>query len=189
MAAPTEDWRRFVGHSWGVLVVRGVLALIMGVVALILPGITALALVLTIGVYAIVDGVVLIFGGGTSPALPTGAALRITTGVVSVLAGVVLIAWPVKSAEVLVIVAGVWAIIGGITGIALAIGLRRRAGSQWGWAVAAGLLSVLFGVLVLANVPAGLLSIVWIIGVYALLYGVTLIGFGAAVRRTTRRPA
>lgn len=167
---------------WYWPVIRGVAAILFGIVALVAPITTAIALAVVIGIFAVVDGVVEIVDG-----LPHrqygGAGLRIATGVVTLVFGVVVLAWPDKTTTVLIYLVAIWAILVGIFQFVVSFMLRSVQGSGWGWGVFVGLLTFLFGVLVIAQPSAGLTTIIWLIGIYALIIGILLVGLGIQIRK------
>jgi uncharacterized membrane protein HdeD (DUF308 family) len=166
---------------WYWPVIRGVVAIAFGIVALAWPEITAVVFIWIVAIFTLVDGLFEIVEGirrrGTG-----GTAALVTIGLVSVAVGVVLLVWPGKTAEVLVWIIGLWAVILGLFQTIASIELRKVPGSGWGWGVFAGLLAVVFGLLVLFNVGAGVVSIVWILAIVALVWGVALIAFGFQIR-------
>ncbi len=172
---------------WYWPVLRGVLAIILGIVAIAWPGITAVAVIWVIGIFAVVDGIVEIVEGIRRRGAGNGTALLVTMGVLSLAVGVVLLVWPGKTAIVLTWIIGFWAVIYGLFQTVASIELRRVPGSGWGWGVLAGLLGIVFGLLVLFNVNAGLVSIVWLLGIFAIVWGVLLIAFGFQIRSLGKR--
>ena len=170
---------------WYWTVIRGVLAIVFGVVALVAPISTAVSLAVVIAVFAIVDGLFEIVDGIRHRSTG-GAGLRILQGVLTLAFGVVLVVWPAITALAIVWTVGVWAVVVGVIQLVVALSLRKVVRSGWGWGVVSGLVSVIFGVIVVARPSAGLVSIVWVLGVYAIMLGVLLIGFGLQVRRLAR---
>lgn len=170
-------------RNWWLLALRGVLAVIFGVIALVWPGITLAVLVLLFGAYALVDGVVALFAGITGSGGLTGGdrwwvALL---GVVSIAAGIVAFVWPGITALVLLAVIGAWALVTGVLQIVAAIRLRREITDEWLLGLA-GVISVLFGIFVLIRPGQGALAIVWVIGIYAIIFGVSLIALSFRLR-------
>jgi len=149
---------------WIFAIIRGVLAIIFGLIALFSPIATALALAIVIGVYAIVNGVFDIIEAirhrGSS-----SMVLRIVLGVVSILFGMLVLVWPGISLAILVIMVGIWAIIIGILQIVSSVRHRAIPNSGWVWGIIGGALSILFGILVLIWPGTGLVTIIWIIGI------------------------
>jgi len=130
--------------NWWVLALRGVLAIVFGVLAALMPGITLFALVLLFGSYAIIDGgfaiVAAIRRRGTAG--PWWALLL--EGLIGIAAGVVTFVFPGLSALALVYVIGAWAIFTGVLEILAAFVLRRQIQGEW-WLAATGVLSIIFG--------------------------------------------
>ncbi|MBD5785749.1 HdeD family acid-resistance protein [Cellulosimicrobium terreum] len=167
---------------WYWPVIRGVVAIIFGIVAIAWPDVTAAALIWVIGIFAVVDGILEIVEGVRRRGSGGGTALLVTMGVLSLAVGIVLLVWPGKTAVVLVWIIGFWLVVYGLFQAVSSLDLRKVPGSGWGWGVFAGLLALVFGLLVLFNVDAGLVSIVWIIAVFTIVWGVMLIVFGFQIR-------
>jgi uncharacterized membrane protein HdeD (DUF308 family) len=170
---------------WIFAIIRGVLGIIFGLIALFAPIATALALAIVIGVYAIVDGVFDIIEAirhrGSS-----SMALRIVWGAVSILFGIVVLVWPGMSLGVLVIFVGIWAIIIGVLEIMASIRHRAVPNSGWVWGIIGGALAILFGVLVLLRPGTGLITIILIIGIWAIVWGIVFIVLGIQLRKAAR---
>lgn len=168
------------GHWWA-LGIRGVIAVLFGLAALLRPDIALEALILLFGAYALVDGVFTIVGvfGGTRGGTPRWVSL--IQGVLGVLAGLIAFFLPGMTAVVLLYLVAFWSIFTGIFQAATAIRLRREIEGEWAL-VASGVISVLFGLL-LAVLPAvGILSLIWLVGIYAIIIGVLLIVTAFRVR-------
>jgi uncharacterized membrane protein HdeD (DUF308 family) len=110
-------------------------------------------------------------------------ALRIVWGVVSILFGILVLVWPGMSLGVLVIFVGIWAIIIGVLEIMASIRHRAAPNSGWVWGIIGGALAILFGILVLLRPGTGLITIIWIIGIWAIVWGITLIILGVQLRK------
>ena len=110
-------------------------------------------------------------------------ALQIVLGVVSILFGILVLVWPGMSLGILVIFVGIWAIILGILQIMASVRHRAVPNSGWVWGIIGGALAILFGILVLIRPGAGLVSIIWIIGIWAIVWGITLIVLGVQLRK------
>jgi uncharacterized membrane protein HdeD (DUF308 family) len=171
---------------WIFAIIRGVLGIIFGLIALFAPIATAVVLAIVIGVYAIVEGVFDIIEAirhrGSS-----SMVLRIVLGAVSILFGILVLVWPGMSLGILVILVGVWAIITGVLQIMSSVRHRAVPNSGWIWGIIGGALAILFGILVLIRPGAGLVSIIWIIGIWAIVWGITLIVLGVQLRRAADR--
>ena len=162
------------GHWWA-QVLRGITALLFGLAALLWPGMTLLVLLVVFAVYALVDGSLAIVAGIRD----SGARrwLLLAEGALGLLAGLVVLFWPGTTALVFVYVISAWAIFTGLLKVAMAVSFRREV--QNGWLMGlGGALSVLFGV-ILGFVPgAGLVTLVWLVGIYALILGAALVALG-----------
>ncbi|UNX54253.1 HdeD family acid-resistance protein [Georgenia sp. TF02-10] len=170
---------------WYLPVIRGVLAILLGVLALVWPAATLLTLILVLGVFWLVDGVVGIVDGVRWRG-EAGAGLRIVLGVLGVLAGLVLVLQPGLSAGVLVTIAGVWAVLGGVALVVVSVQARRW-GVGWGWGVAAGVVTAVFGILLIAWPGIGAATFVILLGAYALVAGIALVVHGLRIRALAKR--
>jgi len=170
---------------WWLVVVRGFAAILFGVLALAAPAMSALALILMWGVYAIANGVLeLVFAGSAKRA---GAKIGwyVVGGLVSIAAGVVAFVYPAMTGLVLLYVIATWAIVTGVVEIALAIDLRRVITNEWRLGLA-GLLSIAFGVALFVSPGAGALAVVWLIAAYAMVFGVLLVALGVKLHQLHR---
>jgi uncharacterized membrane protein HdeD (DUF308 family) len=168
-ALPSET-----GHWWA-LAIRGAIAIIFGLAALLRPDIALDALILLFGAYALVDGVFAIVGvfGGTRGGTPRW--LLLIEGIAGILAGLIAFVLPGLTAVVLLYLIAAWAVVTGIFEIATAIRLRQEIRGEWALIIG-GALSVLFGVILAVIGPvAGLLSLIWLIGIYALVFGILML--------------
>ena len=157
------------------MIFRGIAAALFGLAALFWPGMTLLVLLVIFAVYAIVDGLLAIVAG----IRVSGGHrwLLLAEGAIGLLAGLVVLFWPGAAALVLVYVISAWAIFTGLLKVVMAISFRRQIENGWLMGLG-GVLSVLFGV-VLGFLPgAGLVTLVWLVGIYALILGVALIVLG-----------
>ena len=185
-ALSSTQLKEVAGRSWIWSVIRGALAIIFGLIAFFAPIETALVLALVIGIFAIVDGVIDLVDAIRHRG-SAGMVGRIVLGIASILFGLVILFWPGRSLEVLVILVGIWSVVVGILQIVVSVGHRGDRDSGWVWGLVAGILSVLFGVLVMISPSAGLVTIIWIVGIYAILFGIALIAFGVTLRRYAGR--
>jgi uncharacterized membrane protein HdeD (DUF308 family) len=165
-----------VSRDWWVHAVRGIAAILFGIMALIWPGPTLAVLILLFGAYAFVDGVVLLV------ALARGDVLarshKWTTGLMGVLGIVISVAtlmWPGLTALTLLYLVAFWAITMGILQIVAAIEFRREIDGEF-FVVLGGILSIVFGGLLAAFPGTGLLSLVWLVGFWAELFGFSSLG-------------
>jgi uncharacterized membrane protein HdeD (DUF308 family) len=165
-----------VSRDWWVYAARGIAAILFGIMALIWPGPTLAVLILLFGAYAFVDGISLIV------ALARGDVLarshKWITGLMGVLGIAVAIAtlvWPGMTALTLLYLVSFWAVTTGILQIASAIEFRREIAGEL-FVVLGGLFSIVFGALLVAFPGTGLLSLVWLVGFWAELFGFSSLG-------------
>jgi len=155
--------------------VRGIIAVVFGVLALVLsPGITLLFLVYLFGAFAFIGGI-----AAAALALrytrQEGWALLLVEGILGIVVGVVAFAWPGITAFALLFLIAAWAIVTGIIQIVTAFTMPQMgAGREWLLGLS-GLASVIFGVLIAVWPIAGLVTVVWLIGIYAIVFGVLFI--------------
>jgi uncharacterized membrane protein HdeD (DUF308 family) len=161
--------RHVVAQHWWVLLLRGIVAIVLGIIAFLWPGITLASLVLLIGICCFADGIAAIAGG-----LKGRFWQSTLIGVVSILAGLAAFFYPGLTAMVLLYLIAFWAILRGVFDILAAIEFRKVIEGEFLLALA-GLASIAFGVLILLNPGAGALSIVWLLGAYAFVFGVILV--------------
>lgn len=169
-----------VARDWWVVLVRGLAAIAFGVVCFVWPAISLLALVLLWGAYALVDGIGAIVWGARSR---WGSMALV--GAVSVAAGLVAFFWPGITALALLYLIAAWAIVRGVAEIVAAIRLRKQIQNEWMLAVG-GILSIVFGALVALYPGAGALSVVWVIGLFAIAFGVTAVALSFRLRSLQR---
>ena len=157
-------------RKWWVVGLRGLLAVVFGIVCLVYPGITLTALVLLFGAYALVDGV---FALGTAIGGPSGHRVWfLLEGIAGIAAGILAFVFPQITGAALVYLIAAWAIFTGV--FEIAAGFAMPISKDWMLALA-GLCSIVFGVITLVNPGAGAVAIVWVIGLYALVFGVVLL--------------
>ena len=173
---------------WWLVLMRGIFGVIFGVIALVSPGIALLTLVWLFGFYAILDGIAATVIGIRTHGEPHWV-WTVVQGVVSVLAGVIALFWPGVTALALLFVVAFWAIVLGIGEIGGAFASRRSGSTAWGWTLAAGILNVIFGVLLLIWPASGILTLIWLVGIFTLAGGIALIVLAFRVRSVTKSTA
>jgi uncharacterized membrane protein HdeD (DUF308 family) len=165
-------------RHWWAVALRGFLAVAFGIVTLLTPGLTLFYLVLLFGGYAILEG---IFNMVSAVRAPRHHWPLLLEGMVGIIAGVLTFAWPGITALFLLYLIAFWAIFTGVLEITAGIRLRRHLQNEW-LLMLMGILSVLFGVLILRSPGTGALAIVLWIGSYALIFGGTLIALAFRLR-------
>lgn len=172
-------------RSWRMLALRGVIAILFGVLALTWPALTLLAFAALFAAYALLTGVVLVVGSVKSRKSNEDWWLPLMVGLVSLGAGAIATIHPGLTALVLVFVVGANAMVTGVLDIATAIGLRRTIRNE-GLLILNGAVSIAFGVLVFLFPAAGALALVWLISSYAILSGILLLAFAFRLRAKTK---
>jgi uncharacterized membrane protein HdeD (DUF308 family) len=175
--------RSVVDHWWA-LAVRGVAAVLFGVLAFVWPGVTLAVLVLLWGAYALVDGALAVVAS-----FRTGHDHRwslLLEGLVGIAAGVVTFVWPGLTALVLVYIIAIWALITGVLEVLAAIRLRQVITNEW-WLLLSGIASLVFGIVLVVAPGAGALALIWLIAAYAIIFGVLLLGLAFRLRGMAQR--
>jgi uncharacterized membrane protein HdeD (DUF308 family) len=173
-------------RNWWALALRGVVAVIFGILALVWPHQTLLALVILFGAFMLVDGVLTLASAlAWRKWNPRWWAVALA-GVAGIIVGVLTFVWPGMTGLALLYLIAAWAILTGILEIVAAIELRRVIEGEW-LMVLSGILSVVLGVLLVAFPGAGALGLAWLIGIYAFVYGLLLIAFAFRLRGLHKR--
>jgi uncharacterized membrane protein HdeD (DUF308 family) len=174
---------RALTQHWWVVLLRGILAILFGVMAYAWPVVTLTILVWIWGAYALTDGIFEVIAGVRAK----WGALTVL-GVLGILAGVVTFVWPGVTAITLVWIFAFWAIVAGVLQVSAAIRLRREIQGEWLW-ILSGVCTVLLGVLLLLYPGAGALTVTWLIASLAVAWGILLVilafklrGLGARTR-------
>jgi uncharacterized membrane protein HdeD (DUF308 family) len=174
-------------HNWWILALRGLCAIIFGILAFVWPGVTLGVLVLLYGAYALVDGVLAIIAALSKrqgSGLPWWALLL--EGLLGIAAGIVTFVWPGITALFLLFLIAGWAIVTGVFEIIAAIRLRKEIEGEL-WLALSGIVSIIFGVLLFVRPGAGALTVVWLIGAYAIFFGIFLLALAFRLKRFKER--
>jgi uncharacterized membrane protein HdeD (DUF308 family) len=169
-------------HNWWAVALRGIIAVLFGVLALALPGITLGALILLFGIYSVVDGIFAIVSGVRAARRHERWGPAVLEGIVSIIAGAIALFVPLAAALAFIYLFAAWALVTGALEIAAAIRLRREIEGEWLLALT-GVLSVLLGIFVAIFPGIGLLGLVWAIGAYAIVFGIVMIALAFRLRR------
>lgn len=161
-------------RSWWVLLLRGVVAIIFGVLTWMQPAASAAALVLVFGAYVFVDGLLGIYAAFKSRQQSRHWWVVLLWGLTGVVVGVLTAINPAITALVLTIYIGVWALMTGVLQIIAALRLRKEIQGEW-VLVLGGLLSVVFGIFVLMQPGAGMMAMLWVLATYAVIFGVLMV--------------
>jgi uncharacterized membrane protein HdeD (DUF308 family) len=168
---------------WWLVLIRGILAILFGLFALFAPGTALLALVFVFGAYAIIDGITAIIAGVRHRKGESHWGWQVFQGVVSVIAGIIAFTWPGVTVLAILFVIAFWSIISGIAQIVESFTMRKRGLSSWGWTLAGGIVCVLFGIVLLAWPGTGLITLLWLVGVFAIVFGVIFVVWALRLRK------
>jgi uncharacterized membrane protein HdeD (DUF308 family) len=174
-------------RHWWVPVIRGVAAILFGMLAFVYPGLTVAILVLFFGAWVLVDGVFRVVGAIGGRATDPEWGWHLVIGILGIMIGFLTFHWPGMTALALVIYIAAWALMIGATEIAVAIKLRREIKGEW-FLILMGLVSILFAFMLLWNPVPGALALVWLIGAYAIAFGILAIIFGIRLRGLAALP-
>ena len=186
-ASPTETAPPFgrlaiaLADTWWLMLLRGVAAVILGVIAFTSPLVTMLALVWVWGFYAVADGVFSLAAAVTGRGSTAPRWWLALVGILGLGAGAVAFMNPVLVAQFFKLIIGFWAIMIGVLEIWGAIALRKEITNEW-MLVLSGVIAVLFGLIMLFS-PTALLTLIWLVGFYALFAGVCFILLAFRMRR------
>lgn len=172
-------------HYWWVLLARGILAIIFGIIALAAPGIALLAFIYVFAAYALLDGIIAIVVSLQERRFLRAWWVLLLEGVLGIIFGILASTWPGETALVLLFLVAIWALVTGIMEVSSAFVIPGSAGQRWGLGLA-GLLSIIFGLILIVRPGAGLLAILWLVGIYAIVFGVSMIVYAFQVRSRTR---
>jgi uncharacterized membrane protein HdeD (DUF308 family) len=179
---------RGLSRNWWIFVVRGVAAVVFGILALVWPGVTVAVLVILFGIYALADGIASLMSAWRHRGDPLHRGHHVAEGVVALLIGIIALVWPDVTALALVILIAIWALLTGVVEIAAAIRLRKVITNEWFLGLA-GAISVITGIILFAYPGAGALAIAIVFGIYALVFGAVLIALGVRLRKGRERVA
>ncbi|HEX7230511.1 MAG TPA: HdeD family acid-resistance protein [Candidatus Binatia bacterium] len=167
--------------KWWLLLLRGIVAVLFGILAFAWPGITLVTLVIFYGAYALIDGIVALaaaIGGGAM----TPRWWLAIVGIAGIAAGLITFFWPGITALVLITLIGAWMLAHGVLEIIGAIKLRHEIDNEW-LLIISGAVSVVVGLFVLAQPGAGALAFVWLIAAYAIAFGLLMIGLSLRLKK------
>ena len=176
---------RLLAQYWWLLLLRGIAAIVFGVLAFIWPGITLVTLVLFWGAFALVDGVLALANAIMGGNMGSRWWLALV-GLAGIAAGILTFMWPGVTALLLLVFIATWAIVLGIFQIIGAIQLRKEIDNEWTIGLS-GAVSVLFGVIMLVAPGAGALGLIWAIASYAIVFGILMVM--AAFKLKSHQPA
>lgn len=180
---------------WWIPLLRGLAAIVFGIVALTMPGITLASLILVFGAWLLIDGVFAIFHAFSGRRETPRWWMMLLEGLIAAALGIFALRSPGMAALTLLFYIAAWAIVSGVIRIVLAFALRREIQGEW-WMILGGFASILFGLIMIVRPGAGALALLTIIGIWSILAGIALVmlafkarKFGKALASARPQPA
>ena len=173
--------KQYLAKYWWIFLLRGIFGVVFGVLAFVMPGLTITTLVLVWGAYALVDGVFSLWASATGNTKADDHWLVGLQGLIGLAAGILTLLMPGVTALGLLIAIAAYSLVVGVLQIAAAIKLREEIEGEF-WLGLSGLVSILFGMFIIARPGEGALAVIWIIGAYAIIFGVFLISFAFRIK-------
>ena len=167
-------------HWWQVAV-RGLIALLFGIMLLAWPGVSLFIFAILFGAFAFVDGIFTLVAAVNYKAGAGQRAWLFVRGILGIIVGIITFFWPAITELALVLLIGAWALVAGIMELNFAFRAVRETGAKWLFAVS-GILSIILGILLLVSPIAAIIAVIWIIGAYAVIVGIVLIVLGFRLR-------
>ena len=175
-------------NAWWMLLIRGIFLVLFGILAVTWPGLALYTFIIFFSVFALVHGLMAVIGSIANRAGNEDWWLVLLEGVVSIIIGIMAFAWPGVTALMLAYFIAAWALIMGILRIYGAIKLRKVIEGEW-LLIIGGIISALFGIFVFARPLAGALVLAWLIGIYAIVFGLLGIILSFRVRSWQKKMA
>ena len=175
-------------RNWWLLALRGIIGILFGIGAFVWPGATLAALVIVFGAYVFVDGIFAVVAGIGMRRQLSLWWLVLLEGVAGIILGLLTFRSPDTTALVLLTLIAAWSIVSGIFEIATAVQLRKLIANEW-LMILSGVVSIIFGILLIAQPGAGAIAIVWLLGAYALLFGILTLMLALRLRGMRDTPA
>jgi uncharacterized membrane protein HdeD (DUF308 family) len=164
---------------WWLVALRGLAGIVFGLFAIFMPGIAIITMLFVFAAYMLVDGVFGLAAAVTAARRGRRWGLLVAEGILTLLAGIVALVWPAITVAVLVTLLAIWALITGAMMIAAAFQHRQRG---QGWLIFSGIVSMLFGLVLVMAPLIGAVVLTWWLGIYALVFGVVLVVFAFRLR-------
>lgn len=165
---------RALSESWWLFLVRGIIAVLFGLAAIVWPELTITTLVIVFGAYAVIDGVIAIIGGFQSRDGNDQWWVYVLIGLAGIIVGIWAMLFPGLTAIGLLYFIAAWLLITGVLQIIYAIRVRREISNEW-LLVLSGVLSTILGIVFMIFPGSGAISLIWVIGFYAIFFGGMLV--------------
>jgi uncharacterized membrane protein HdeD (DUF308 family) len=167
--------------NWWAVALRGVFAILFGIIAFVMPGAAMLGLVLVFGAYSVADGILNIVLAVRGARKHERWGLLLLNGLLGIIIGVVAAIWPAITVLAFVFMVAAWALLSGGLMLGAAFSMKISHG-RW-FLVFGAIVSLLYGVLLVASPLVGALVLTWWVGAYALVFGITLIVLAFRLRK------
>jgi uncharacterized membrane protein HdeD (DUF308 family) len=172
--------------NWWLFLLRGIAAIVFGLLSFVWPDVALVTLVLLYGVFVLADGVCALMAAVLGRPAIAGRWWLIIVGLLGIAAGVLTLMLPGITALVLLFCIAAWAVVTGILQIIGAILLRKEIENEW-FLILTGVLSLIFGIALILMPGAGILGLIWLVAAYAIAYGFAMIAFSFRLRRLKAR--
>lgn len=166
--------------NWWALALRGVAAILFALIAFLWPGLTAAALMVLFGIYVLFDGILAFVAGLRLATRHRRSGALLLEGFLDIVIAIVIFAWPGVAVVALIYLIALWAVITGVLLMAAGLALIRFAGELL--LVVCGLLSIILGIILFIHPAVGVAALSWLLGIYALLFGIMLMSAAFRVR-------
>lgn len=166
---------------WWAMAIRGIFAIVLGILAIIWPSLFAEAFIIIFGIYFLVQGIFALFTAADMRKEDHRGSLALG-GLLSIAAGIIIFALPGVTLVLMIWIVAFWALITGIFEIIATFKVPSGTGGK-GLLFLSGILSIIIGLFLLTRPGAGLLALLWIIGIYAILAGLTILGLAFRIRK------
>jgi uncharacterized membrane protein HdeD (DUF308 family) len=174
------------GKNWWLVSLRGLVALILGILMLMMPELAVLSLVIVIGAYMLVDGAFALVVAIVNKPGHRDRWWLLAEGIIGILAGIAVFLAPLLAAVIILYIIGAWALLTGIMEIIFSIMQWKTLPDKWLFLIG-GIVSVLLGIFIFANnITVDAIFLISIIAVYLILFGVALIALGFSVKNSAK---
>lgn len=178
--------KNYFSAYWWLFLLRGVLAVFFGLMALFWPTVTFATLIVFMGAYLFVDGVFSIVGALGARKYNENWWVFLLSGICGIALGILTFYNPLALGTALIYLVAFWAVFVGLMEVIVAIRLRKQINGE-GWYILGGLISIIFGILFWLNPIAAAISLTWLFGVYAVIIGIMLISLASRLRKHAKR--
>lgn len=168
-------------NHWWQVAIRGLVALLFGILLLAWPGVGLFLFAIFFGAYAFVDGIFTLVAAVSYKGSSGQRAWLFVRGIFGIIVGIITFFWPAITELALIFLIGAWALVTGIMELNFAFRSVRETGAKWLFAVS-GILSIILAILLLVRPIAAIIAVIWIIGAYAVMAGILLIILGFRLR-------